>query len=118
MPAAPLPFSMAEPEPAPALQAPPSHVAAPATASPAGEPSSTPPLSISIEDHARLHVELNAGYGEAETLARYGVESSARAAMDAHVDALKRRDPAAAKVWLEAYQAHAAWLLAVDSADA
>lgn len=76
------------------------------------------PLAIGLEEHARLHVELNAGYDEAEVLTRYRLDPPARAALDAQIDDLKRRDPRAAAAWLDAYQAHAAWLLAVDGADA
>ncbi len=85
---------------------------------PASARPSFPPLSIALEDHARLHVELNAGYDEAEVLYRYGVNPSTRSALDAQVDDLKRRDPLSAAAWLDVYQAHAAWLLAVDGADA
>lgn len=81
-------------------------------------PPSARPLPIALEDHARLHVELNAGYDEAEVHRRYGVDPAMRAALDAQVDELKRRDPVSAAAWLDVYQAHAAWLLAVDGADA
>jgi hypothetical protein len=81
-------------------------------------PHAAGPLPIALEDHARLHVELNAGYDEAEVHYRYGVDPATRAALDAQVDELKRRDPVSAATWLDVYQAHAAWLLAVDGADA
>lgn len=97
-----LPFA-AEPAPPPSVR-------------PVEAPAATP--AIALEDHARLHVELNAGYEEGEVYARYGLDRPTRLALDAQIDELKRRDPRSAAAWLEAYQAHAAWLLAVDGADA
>jgi hypothetical protein len=107
-----LPFSVGTPALPFAAEPEPAREAQPRARAEAG------PLPLGLEEHARLHVELNAGYDEAEVLARYRLDRSTRAALDARIDELKRRDPRSAAAWLEAYQAHAAWLLAVDGADA
>jgi hypothetical protein len=75
-------------------------------------------LPISLEDHARLHVELNAGFAEAEVLARYGLPWDARPRADTMIEDWKRRDPRAAETWAAAYQQHVNRLLDEDGADA
>jgi len=96
-----------------AVHAEPAAVAA--TAAPAAAEEALP---ISLEDHARLHVELNAGFSEAEVLSRYGLAWDARPRADAMIEEWKRRDQGAADTWLAAYQAHVIWLLQEDGADA
>lgn len=108
-----LPFSMSD-EPALPFAA----LAEPAApASPVDQPFDDD-LPISLENHARLHVELNAGFAEAEVLARYGLPWDARPRVDAMVEEWKRRDSKAAEAWLAAYQAHVIQLLQEDGADA
>ena len=92
-------------------------VAEPA-ATPAAEQPFDDDLPISLEDHAKLHVELNAGFSEAEVLARYGLPWDARPRADAMIEDWKRRDPRAAEAWATAYQAHVNLLLDEDGADA
>ncbi len=75
-------------------------------------------LLISLENHARMHVELNAGFPEAEVLARYGLPWDARPRADAMIEEWKRRDPRAADTWAAAYQDHVNRLLDEDGADA